>query len=553
MPKESSHLDTLLAATWDRELELCRKDVSHFAFNHVMTKDEHDRVNAVKALPDKEYLRILFNTWDKGELIQFVAKSRQLMVSWALCVYTVWTARFHPHQLCLFQSKKLEDAQKMVFLKWPDQARCSFIENNLPAFIKVCWDGKKWLPIDLSTACNEGTIVYPNGSRVEAIPQGPTHIESRVPSLYVNDEATLQEEWRAGYAASLPCLTGPTVAESGRAIHVATMRLPSAYGEEIKNAGDVDPDLLLKGVSEFRSAVSNIYTMRIHYSADPAKDPERDGAEWFHLASSRFPGGVGGIEWQQHMEINPVVRSGDRVLPMWPDIADRVIEDPIPFEAQHGWTYRAGLDYGARNNTVWLVIGTDMDGVDHICHEESVPGNQTGGIPGFCGRMKATTYLTRVNYRIQSDPSIWNKDQNTGGGLKSKAQIFAENGVHLTPAQSKGQVADELTVERISGHYWSDWDSEDFQPKLKIFNTCKNLIKWWPTLRYEDWQERLRDDRALKEKMHDLHMDEWDAFKYAEVSRQNPTSQKPVARFGSVNHLKSLIVKKNTNLSSRYG
>jgi hypothetical protein len=35
---------------------------------------------------------------------------------------------------------------------------------------------------------------------------------------------------------------------------------------------------------------------------------------------------------------------------------------------------------------------------------------------------------------------------------------------------------------------------------------------------YEEWSEALAAEKSLKEKMKDLHTDQWDAFKYAEVA-----------------------------------
>lgn len=537
--------DALLVEAWNRELAESQASLAYYAFHHVYTKDEHDRRNPVKQLPYKKYLEVLFDRWQYGEPIQFVAKSRQLMVSWALCTIATWTARFAPHQLVLFQSKKSEDAQKMVFQKYANQARCSFIELNAPKFMRVCWDGEKWLPIDMDKMGIEGNLIYPNGARIEAIPQGPSQIEGRVPSLFLNDEATLQDEWLAGHQAALPCLMGTTEDECGRGITVATMRLPSRYGDEISNAHEVEPDGLCKGVAEFRSAESGTYTLRVHYSADPAKDPDNeDGEKWLARTSATYAGGMASVAWQQHYEINPLVRDGDLCLPMFTQIQDRVVIPPIPLESQIGWTYDSGFDWGARNNTVWKIFGNSPNGNRYLVHEFSKPANQVGGIFGVCKEMKEHPLFERVDYRIWSDPSIWNKDQNDErGGLRSKAQIFSANGVHLVKAKQKGQDADDVALERLSGFYWQGWEDDDFDPRFFIFNTCKNTLRYWPQLHYEEHPEASRAERALKEKMHDLHVDEWDAFKYAEAARPTPAARKIQAPVGSINYLKALINK----------
>src|SRR5512139_1252419 len=88
----------------------CRADPLFWAFRFVQTRDEHDKENPVKPLPRLKYLRILLDEFHTGPKLIYVAKSRQLMVSWMLSVYGLHTLMFDPHRLVLFQSKKEEDA-----------------------------------------------------------------------------------------------------------------------------------------------------------------------------------------------------------------------------------------------------------------------------------------------------------------------------------------------------------------------------------------------------------------------------------------------------------
>ena len=537
-------VDRLLTQLWEKELDECTIDPIRWTFTWVNTKDEHDSDNPVKLFPDKEYLKHMMGTWHADEPIQFVVKSRQLAVSWLLCAYATWTARFRPHSLVLFQSKKFEDAAKMVFLKWPNTARCSFIENNLPDWMKVCRDDKgNWLPIDLGVACTEGAISYPNGSRIEAIPEGPTQIEGRVPTLFLNDEASLQDEWRAGHSASLPCLVGGT--KHGRGITVSTIRMPSEFSVEVEDCAVIEPDSYIKGLNVFRSK-SGVLTQRVHYSADPDKDPATErGRQWLIEASKGYLGGMASNEWQAHMEINPQSTSGERVLPMFNGIKDRVVVDDIPPEVWGQWSLDSGLDYGARNPTVWLVFANDYEGNRYLVHEISIPCNEVGGISGYCELMKQVPHFDRLNGKIHSDPSLWNKDQNTSGGLVSKAQIFAQHGVYLVPAQTKGKEADDVLLNRLTGYYWADWDSDDFDPKFLICKNAKQTIRAWPLMLWADWQESIKKSRSFKEAMIDNWVDQWDAAKYAEVARPQPAFAKPAAPIGSFNYLRNLISKQS--------
>lgn len=541
-------LDAHLLELWDRERERCAADPCYWVKNYGITKDEHDKKNPVKLIPDHAYLRFVLNEWHTGEKVQFVAKSRQLMVSWLLALYSVWTAKFAPHRLVLFQSKKFEDACKMVALKFPDQARCTFIEKHQPAFLKGCLGSKgEWLPLKLEDCMTEGRLVYPNGSAIEAIPQGPAQIEGRVPSLFCNDEASLQEEWRAGHAAAIPCVMGTTEEETAHYITVATMRLPSAYGEEIAGAGFCDPDEIMRGVGRFKS-LSGIPVLRIHYSADPGKDPaNEEGRKWLARVLLGYRDGANDVDFRQHYEIDPFVQSGRMVIPDWDSIKRRVVIDPFPVEAMQGWHASSGLDWGASNRTVWQVWANDFQGNRYCVEEIAIPANSCGGVRGYAALMKASPWFEKVNGTIQADPSIFNVTQSQKvGGMVSNAQLFAQEGVFLQPAKAKGQAADEILKNRLLGDYWPGAGSEDFEPSLFIFSTCENLIRTIPIWRYEEWSPNAAGDHALKEKMRDFEVDSWDSWKYCEMAQSAPGRAARNAPRGSFDWLRAMILRQNT-------
>lgn len=513
----------LLATLEAREIADCGESFEYFVFKWAKTFDPHDKVNPVKNFPDKEYLRLLAREFQHGPEILYIAKSRQLMVSWLLAARTVWEILYHPHAWAVFQSKKQEDAAEMIYDTVPSKARASFIMAHLPDWMQVCIcvEGEKRVtkPFSLDQKTfSYGSIILPNGSRAEALAQGPSQIEGKVPSFLCSDESSLQDEWKASWAAAMPCIAG-----GGRAIAVATMRLPSAYGEEIAPCDDVDPDGLLRGVAKFVTKRGGD-GIRIHYSADPDKDPLTDeGAAWFAGEVAKQEGGFDGADWQQHMEINPQSLAGTRAIPYWDKIAPQVIIPDIPYELASLWTLDSGLDYGARNKTVWQVFANDYEGNRYMVYEIAVPANEVGGIYGFAAMMKQSPFLTRVNGRICADPTIWNKDQNVHGGLVSKAQIFAQAGVRLVPAKTNGQEADEVLLNRLHGAYWAGYDEPDFVPRLFICQGCKETAAGFPKLLYQDHKGVTFDQNSLKEKLVDRRNDWWDAMKYAEVSAPGPT------------------------------
>ena len=189
----------------------------------------------------------------------------------------------------------------------------------------------------------------------------------------------------------------------------------------------------------------------------------------------------------------------------------------------------SGFDWGARNNTVWLLFATDRLGRRYVIHELSIPGQDAGGIPGIARMMKAHPLFDRVNGVIQADPSMWNTDQNTEGGMRSKAEMFEDYGVFMQPAVSKGQHADDIAINRLLNVYWDGWERPDFKPGLMICESCVNTIDNWQLLVYDEWSDAIASEKQKKETMKNRYVDEWDAFKYAECywSDSRPTYQAP--------------------------
>ena len=551
----------LLEVVRAREIARCKDDFSYFLFKYVKTTDPHTPLTPVKLFPKKDYLVYLANELQHGPDMRFVAKSRQLMVSWILCAYTVWKMLFHPHSHCYFQSKKEKDAAEMIYDTVPQKARMSFIMVNLPDWLQICLmtkpDGEEItvrFPIDQRTF-TFGCIILPNGSYCQALAQGASQIEGKVPAWLVSDEASLQEEWRESYAAAKPCLAG-----GGRCWVVGTMRLPSDYGHEISTAADVDPDGLMRGVAEFKS-MSGLAAIRVHYSADPDKDPQTEkGLEWFTHETSEQLGGYSSIEWQQHYEINPLSVSGTRCIPYWNEIKDRVIIDDLPLEQVAMWKVGAGADYGSRNPTVLIFFAIDYHGNAYAVDEIGVPGQEVheipgidrGGIAGLAQLWKRHDLFHRVNSQIQTDPTTSKKDQNQNeGGLTSVMQMFEQHGVYTQGAKARGTEADDLTLNWLHER-WAGFDEPEWAPQFFICRRCTGLIRILGKAEFQDWSPTAQLNNTLKAKMKPgRDVDYWDALKHWVVSMpQGPTRVKAAPPVGSFAYLRNLVRKETAKHSN---
>ena len=174
--------------------ERCQTDIAIFG-HFVRTRDEADPVTPVKPLPMQlDYLRRLLALLASEQRLAIV-KSRQLLVSWAACVYMVWRARFTPHQHVIYQTQNWPDAVKMVAMPGSGGflGRCEFIERHLPP----------WLTVPIETT--EGRVTYPqNGSLIEALPGGADKVRGKTASVIVLDEMAFLEDAKGTYTAIAP-------------------------------------------------------------------------------------------------------------------------------------------------------------------------------------------------------------------------------------------------------------------------------------------------------------------------------------------------------------
>lgn len=232
------------------EEEKCRRSAHYFIFDSdkLLTKDEHDSKNPVKAFPHTLYLRSLLDTllvsgrlstpetaiwakeaghshdflsclWNSGILA--VEKSRQMMVTWLVCAYLLWRSKYLPHQLILVQSKREDDAANLVFNKEPFVARISFMESHLPSHLRS---------IQFPHGGAYGHLYYPNGSHNWAIPEGADIIRSNSPSVWFCDESAFQPEFGGAYTAAVPAVKG-----GGQAVMVSSAE-PGEYQNLIEAA-----------------------------------------------------------------------------------------------------------------------------------------------------------------------------------------------------------------------------------------------------------------------------------------------------------------------------
>jgi len=185
------------------ELFRAGEDVVYFAAN-VKTHDSHAEGERTLPFPvDKRYIRKLLGLAD--HLPRFaIYKSRQMLVTWVMCIICLWEVLFHPGSVVALISLSQEDSGVLL-------ERIKFIYENLPAHWLVAlpqprfYRGKKGIVLRM-------VVEHPNApaSTIDAYAQNGNPGRGRTVTLAYWDEVGEcgDMECRNMYSSLRPTLEG---------------------------------------------------------------------------------------------------------------------------------------------------------------------------------------------------------------------------------------------------------------------------------------------------------------------------------------------------------
>src|SRR3990167_2716376 len=261
----------------------------------------------------------------------------------------------------------------------------------------------------------------------------------------------------------------------------------------------------MKGIMD-RLTPDGIRILRVHYTADPDKNPQTPkGAGWLARESIGYPNGVLSAKWRKEMDIDPEAQGGQLAFPLCEVNAGKIFIPAV--EIPVGWQFFGGFDYATRGVTAAVVIAASPSKDKFVAVWEYY--KKDSGYIATCDAIKACPYYSLLEW-IVADPSIWSATQQKTGSneLTSVAQLFAEQGLHLVPG-SKGR--DLTFVELVNDVLWADIKDN---PKFFIFTTCDKL--WWEIKkqRYNEWSPATAVHKNLKETLVNKDNHAVDCIKY---------------------------------------
>jgi len=124
---------------------------------------------------------------------------------------------------------------------------------------------------------------------------------------------------------------------------------------------------ITRGMKFWRNPNNNFSVLALHYTADPKKDPERDGKEWYNKEREGTPKAV----WNKEYEIDFTTKSGKLVF--GPDYCDfnpgHHFIDSFNVKGEN----IISLDFGQQNPTAALVGVYTKEGILYIVDEYYKP------------------------------------------------------------------------------------------------------------------------------------------------------------------------------------
>ncbi len=145
---------------------------------------------------------------------------------------------------------------------------------------------------------------------------------------------------------------------------------------------DIDKPEIIRGMKFWINPNNRFPILMLHYTADPSKDPKRNGEKWKEAEKK----GTSKLQWEKEYEISFTSKSGKLVY--GPDLCDY---DPNlkyanpqwvePYEWAEPCELMIALDFGQRNPTAAVIGIWTMDEELLIVDEYSEPG-----LPSYTSR-----------------------------------------------------------------------------------------------------------------------------------------------------------------------
>ena len=443
------------AAKVELELRKCSRDVSYFIEKYVFIEDR-----------DIEGLVAKFSLWDgqKNALssiiehkLNIILKSRQLGITWLALSYASGEIIFKDGYSVVAMSKKEDDAKELI-------RRMEFILRHLPTWMirekkKVLknhnFSGPVWESTTLSIT------IYHKGkepSIFTAMNASADSGRSFTANLVILDEWAFQMFARTIWSAAYPTINRPT---GGKLIGLSTAKKGTLF-EEIW-------DKAYSGENTFNPIF-------LPWDTDP-----RRTQEWYEQTKKDLPSSYM-AEYPATPEEAFTAGEGQFFKEFRRDV--HVVK---PFKIPSWWKRFCSLDYGL-DMTACYWWAVSPEGILYA-YRELYQSDLT-----LSQAAKKIISLTpkdeKMSYTVAS-PDLWNRRQETGTSGREIMNRAGLNNLRKAKHERKAgwrAVREYLLVREEKQDVMTDEGIKTetiFTAKLKIFDTCKNMIRCLPLLEHD--------------------------------------------------------------------
>ena len=399
------------------EIEECIRNPDYFCekYGHIEDRTKENIVQPFDLWPAQRQTIKEFKTYKQN----IVLKARQLGISW-LVIHYACTVMLRPGRVVVGLSRSETEAMELV-------RRLAFICDNALGLIY----GKKdappgWTGITFEWTALKLVMHHPDApdSTFQAFASSENAARSFTADLLIFDEWAFQQFDRQIWASAFPIINRP---DSGQLIGLSTIKRGSLF-EEI-----------------FISEGNSFHKIFLPWQSDPNRTPE-----WYERTKQSI---------------------GDEIFAEYPASIDEALTVPggafFPEVTKESFYTRDELkgrvktyfvmDYGL-DMFAGYWINRDAFGNCQIIKEHCEPNLTIGACAQIILDL-SRDYDVEM-YLAPSD--IWNRSPETG---KARADIFAENGVHLTKV-NRDLVAGCAAMKELLHHLPGE------KSKLTVLNEC---------------------------------------------------------------------------------
>lgn len=411
------------------EFEFCSKNLVYFASKYCYFEDKDDPEVVVHFRPWPEQIEALESIRDNK--LNLFLKARQIGITWVALIYCAWDLVFNAGHTAIALSKTEQDAFELV-------RRLGVILSKLSALMEggdATWRAQK----------GAIEIIFGNGKKsvFKAFAASKSAGRSFTANILLIDEWAFQEWAREIWTAAYPTVNRPT---GGKVIGISTIKLGTLFEE------------LWRAENNFKKIFISVF-------ADP-----RRSQEWFEAVQHDM-----GELWKQEYPRTAeeaLSNIGGRMFPTF-DVSKHVCE---PFVIPEGWRVYSAMDYGY-DMLAHYKIAVDNQRTCYVFHEiyesELIVSDAAEIIKAADKDANGPWHIPSVRL---APPDLFARELTSG---KSQAIGFYENGLTLTKSSNERETGWLYVKELLKEYPQADSTTA---PKLKIFSTCRNLIRTMQTL-----------------------------------------------------------------------